>query len=394
VYKKIRQEDQDEKKWGRLQQEVQTLRARQHVNITPLLASFSAGLEIPSGPNDDTKCLYLISPRALMDMHDWMKKEPTYVQKLEDHEFRNHIWDAMRGLISGLTFVHRQIGGEVGYHGDLKPKNILLFESSPKWTWKICDFGSSNLKSIDETGTKNLRTSYYWAPKKYFVKDVHTDGQDHGRAHDVWSLGCIFLLLATMLRHRWRPEGLEEFKKLRAGNDDDDEAHAFHNSMHAVQQWIHGLETTAQRKRFKHIVKLVEEMLKPREERIFSWEVEVDLYCIIDADRPDKQILDHLKRVIQPARKADRGLKHDPLARARSRGRKGPFLDILMENEWYDEETTDEQKTAMIARRSISTLPPPEEKEPIFGRELLFNRISELFKGTRSVALSGLGGIG
>ena len=373
--------------------EVRVLRAREHDHITPLLASFAAGLEGTTNPTDGTEYLYLISPKAVMDMNKWMKQEPDYIENMNDDDFRNHIHETMRGLISGLTYVHREINGLVGYHGDIKPKNILLFGTSYKMVWKICDFGTSNLKLRDETGTMHFETSHYWAPKEFF-DEKDKSGQNHGRAHDVWSLGCIFLLLATMLRHRWHPKGLEKFENNRRGGGTNPEEGAFHKNMTVVLDWIGELETTADRADFKKLLELIKEMLKPRTQRIFSWEVEVDLYDITDFLRPEGKMLAHLKEVVQEARNVDLQMNHDPLSRARKNGRKEPFLKILRDSKWHGKETTDGQEIAMVAESSASTPLPPESKDPLFGKQDVLSKIHGLFTVTSSVALYGLGGTG
>jgi len=139
---------------------------------------------------------------------------PTYIKDKDD--LRRHIYyDTMLGLISGLAYIHREIDGEVGYHRDLKPSNILLFEK-PKWVWKICDFGCSNLKPAGQTGTSNFVSTRYYAPPEFSVDRDRAGCETHGRAHDVFSLGCVFLELATILKHGWILAGLEEFRKQRA----------------------------------------------------------------------------------------------------------------------------------------------------------------------------------
>lgn len=334
-----------------------------------------------------------------MDMDSWMRKEPDYVRQFSayEHKLHQHIGDAMGGLISGLTYIHREIDHKVGYHGDLKPKNILLFRN-PNFIWKICDFGTSNLKSIDETGTKNFATTRYWAPMEFFEEEDKTNGQNHGRAHDVWSLGCIFLLLATVMAHGWK--GLKEFENRRMGNSNDDSEAAFYKNTGVVQEWIQELKLKATRDQYRQVLELIEEMLKPRRERIFSWEVEVDLYCILDPERPANDTLKHLRDVIQAARKIDSEMEHSPLSRASKRKRRDSFLKVLKLNGWYDEKMSEEEdyySTTDVAPTSPEDEKPTrllEDDKPMFGREDLLAQISSAFVDTRAVALHGLGGIG
>ncbi|KAF2789212.1 hypothetical protein K505DRAFT_284791 [Melanomma pulvis-pyrius CBS 109.77] len=404
AYKKIVKFVNHDQEWEKLKDEVRVLQMRPHEHITPLLASFTAGLEIAVNPDYSQQCMYMISPLALMDMETWMEKEPDYLKGYNDDELRHHIYfDAMLGLISGLTHIHREIKGVVGYHRDLKPKNILLFER-PKWTWKICDFGCANLKPVDDTGTANFVTTPYWAPPELFRDKDSTNGHTHGRSHDVFSLGCVFLLLATMLKYRWTPLGLEKFKKARGDSnlngeksDLQPENHAFHNSMDEVRKWIQSLDEHARREDYQKVLNLIGEMLLPREERIFAWEVEVDLYGIIDSGRSEEDCLNRLKNTIQHSRQIDINLIHNPVTRARKRGRSNAFLNVLQEARWYERSphTTQElEKRTQKVTKYYSTLSVLDQEEPLFGRQALYDSISQVFAKTDSVALWGLGGIG
>jgi serine/threonine protein kinase len=399
VYKKIRHDADLRDDMQRIMKEVRFLRERRHTNISPLLASFTAGLEHSTNSGPITKCLYLLAPRAEMDMHEWFKKEPSYIKTFESYEsqdFNQHIYAAMRGLISGLAYIHRQIGFYVGYHGDLKPRNILKFELQGKLAWKISDFGTSNLKSVDDTSTENMETTPYWAPEKFLTNITQRADGNHGRSHDVWSLGCIFLLLATMLVHRWEPAGLKAFEDRRAKDAKTTLDHAFCNCMPQVREWIDELRKQKPRKDFGQLLDLIEEMLKPREARIFSWEVAVDLSSISDPSRTSDEIVKHLEDVVQAAREADLKLgQHNPLTRARRDKRKtARYLEILMEKDWYDDSTTEEGKRFIMAKRSVSTLPILESQDHVVGIEMILEQISQRFKETDSLALSGLGGVG
>jgi len=399
VYKRIRENDQRQDDMKRIMKEMTFLRRRQHGNISPLIASFTAGLEQPTKPEDMTKCLYLLSPRADMDMQVWLDREPDYIEETysdlwDTQSFKNHIFDSMRGLISGLAYIHQQIGEHIGYHGDIKPKNILKFHSEGKLAWKICDFGTSNLKTIDDTATRNWETTLYWAPEEFSV-DTSED-ENHGRSHDVWSLGCIFLLLATVLEYRWSPKGLKEFEGLRANGSTNMLDHAFSKCRPQITTWIAQLKDKCKEsKELQELLDLIAAMLEPRETRIFSWEVAVDLYTITDPMRTKEETLDHLGRVIQKARSADLELKHKPMARAREDSRKdGRYRRILLEHGWYDDKTTEREKRACAAERFVSTLPTPGTGDRIFGMDGVLEDIRQRFEKTDFLALVGLRGVG
>jgi dual-specificity kinase len=104
-----------------------------------------------------------------------------------------------RQLLESIAFMHR-----CGYtHTDLKPENILLCSDScseekrdgkpvffPKSTRiKLIDFGGANHERDSKSSIINTRQ--YRAPEVI----LQCCRWDH--ASDVWSLGCIFVEMAT-----------------------------------------------------------------------------------------------------------------------------------------------------------------------------------------------------
>jgi len=94
----------------------------------------------------------------------------------------------MLGCITeALGYVHAQNIR----HRDLKPKNILL---SPGRVY-LADFGIARdvRESEDSITSGRCGTPYWIAP------EVHDEMEHHMAPADVWSLGCIFLNVATVL---------------------------------------------------------------------------------------------------------------------------------------------------------------------------------------------------
>lgn len=87
-----------------------------------------------------------------MSMQKWISDE-----RAEHNNFEFIYFDTMLALASGLAYIHREIDDFVAYHRDIKPNNILLFPGdNDKVIWKFCDFGTSNLKSANETRTTSM----------------------------------------------------------------------------------------------------------------------------------------------------------------------------------------------------------------------------------------------
>ncbi|KAH8725182.1 kinase-like domain-containing protein [Phaeosphaeriaceae sp. PMI808] len=407
AYKRIRREGRNEDRWKRVQREVQVLQNRPHRNITPLLGSFLAGQDDARSPESKAECLYILSPQAALDMRKWLEKPPNDLGNADD--LRRHIYfDTMLGLISGLTFIHREIDGRVGYHRDIKPSNLLLFVEGGSKMWRICDFGSSNLKSIDDTATTNLIATKKWAPPEYFTDKDATDGQSHGRSHDVFSMGCVFLCLATILRWKWDPKGLPEFESMRINAEENKESVGsddFHKSMTAVHAWVKRLQDLAIRDQDREVLALIDEMLLPREERLFSWEVEVDLFIILDKSSPN-EVIEKLREVVQESRGPNLQEKHNVFRRAeqkelaedgKDKKRTSEFFNILTKNKWYDhspQATTEDFGHIKPVMGPRSNFPAQRAGDDLCGGQELFMHISQGFKRSDIVALYGVTGVG
>jgi serine/threonine protein kinase len=412
AYKRIQRKFMKEEQWQKAKREVYVLRERRGEYITPLLGSFLAGMHDTSSGKE---CLYLLSPQAKYDMESWMQNPPDeWIGHTEDR-LRQHIYrETIPGLISGLTWIHREINHRVGYHRDIKPSNILLFEKgAQELVWKICDFGSSNLKEANDTATTNLITSWKWAPPEFFTDDDTNDGEKHGRTHDVYSMGCVFLCLATMLRFGWRSEGLEQFEKDRINIKDDrenvrdssDEA-SFHKSEKAIHKWIVYLQEIRRQDEDKEVLALIEEMLQPRNKRIFSWEVEIDLFIILDKRGHPEEIAERLSKIIQKSRGTNLQT-HNPYVRAKEKARleKGTvkkrspeFFRILAKGRWQEyvpQSTTDGLPSVASVQSPLSNFPPSKHRTGgIYGGQGLYTSISAGFRHSDIVVLYGMAGVG
>lgn len=136
----------------------------------------------------------------------------------------------MGGLAEGLAKVHVckvmiplspvgagnvriQAGGEelkvqsgeewFGRHGDIKPENVLFFETEN--VLKLADFGLGRFHGRDSRSKVNPETitftSTYEPPEVKIGKAV-------SREYDIWSLGCLYLEFAT-----WLLKGFQAIEK-------------------------------------------------------------------------------------------------------------------------------------------------------------------------------------
>jgi len=413
--------------------EVETLKACDHKNIIRLLSSFTAGrypypllppepqgTEGQSSESQQDEYLYLLFPKADGNMKDYMNRNNSRMFRDRD-EFRRYLYASMQQLASALAYIHREKeDGKHAFHHDLKPANILQSREGSKGsnrpTWLLCDFGYANLKSRDEdSGTLRVPATYRYRPPECYVQDSR---KGHGRAYDVWSLGCVFLELATLAAYEHGPDKLENFRKMRLDNKSDlnntsvpsEEDDSFFNNWQIVEQWINTLPKPKSDTLFAQVRKLILEMLeRERAYRVFAWEIELDLYCALE-NLSEALIKAKLKECVrfskpkEPLSGSER--QHNPFVRARKNGRPEWWLKILEEAGWNDYSTK--------LSRLQNGEPPPSEQGPgsvnkyystltqvfqdddsrLHGRLQLYGEIVIAFSNHHRVGLHGFWGIG
>lgn len=285
----MNQENRDE--WDQLYREVETLQRTRHPNIIPLLASYY--LDTTDSSDRSLRTLYLLFPWAEMDLENWMSSSeiPNPVQDFSRQERRAYIYQSMFALVSGLSYLHREHGGLITSHHDLKPSNILVVGRD----FKIADLGRSHLRPADggsETeGAHGLET-YEYQPPEYWQSDGSRAKIRHGRAFDIWALGCIAIELAILIVHDWKSEMVSRFRKERANNTAPTRPqlaasrkygdNSFHNNWKIVEGWIKQLRYHPGSSRtLEETLDIATAMLAhdPRS-RLYSWEAEIDFYNI------------------------------------------------------------------------------------------------------------------
>ncbi|KAI1737597.1 kinase-like domain-containing protein [Xylaria scruposa] len=157
------------------------LRRLGHENIIQLHASF-----------DYLGQLCMIFPLATCDLHQYMgqvppKNNPKYVSWLVRQ---------LRGLADALSKIHG-----IGYHGNLKPENILFFrdsaESEMYGTLQISNFHLARLHS-DTIDTKSSSPgTQRHEPPDFWLSELF--GWDVTSSCDLWSFGCIILELLVWI---------------------------------------------------------------------------------------------------------------------------------------------------------------------------------------------------
>ncbi|KAI9769611.1 MAG: hypothetical protein M1839_003613 [Geoglossum umbratile] len=318
--------------WATVLREIETLRKREHRNIVPLLASFTV-----DAFGSEERSLNILFPWADMDMKQWLQLDSTPLgEKLGRDEQRRWLYHEMFALLSAVSFLHRDIDGEVTSHHDLKPENILWLGGS----LNICDLGRSHLLPLAEgsetEGQSGLGTFAYHPPE-YYNDDGTRSSRKHGRAFDVWSLGCILIEMVVLVVHGWDGQKVNQFTKARSAGrnrprdfskikDPDD---SFHNNMDVVRQWVSDLRE-GESITLNQVLSVAMEMLVENpDERAYSWEAELDLYEIL---HPDDHILARLGKsaeCIQPPKQGSIKQAQTPLHRAAINGNMNRVAKLL-----------------------------------------------------------------
>jgi serine/threonine protein kinase len=388
-------------------QEVHSIRARHHSNIIEFYASFIAGRECPFQSNEQVDCLHLLFEHADGgNMKSWLAQSttPWNLKRLSNRG--EEILRCAQDLVSAVTFIHSNIEGYTSFHHDIKPSNIVLVIGPPA-TWKLCDFGMANLKHHrDDSGT---RPEHYGGIGTYdYRPPEYRSEPSHGRSFDVYSLGCVFLELATIWAYGWDDKKLEEFHSLRGKNDKkihpmlETVDHSYHNNPNIVASWFQQLrQKKVDHKCFKKFLDLTAEMMESRPRRVFVWEANMDLFEMV-YERSETQLRDHFRKIVQPPKTPVNGLdkSHNPLLRAIKRG-KHYQLKILRDNAWSDEKPQTGLSPTLSSGQGepLSTLDAcprntEYESNDLFGRHDIDKKISKILDQCDCVGLYGTSGVG
>lgn len=164
-----------------------------HGHITPHFGSWQ---------QDDHN--YILLPRAERNLRDYLTSVPPPRLRINAVKW---FFDQLYGLADAIKHVHHiKPAGTLmipepadinrGYHHDIKPENILVFEkiAGAHPVLQIADFGAGSLYDADaykvSRPPETMRgTRTYFSP----------DGNSPTRSVDLWSLGCCFLELTLWL---------------------------------------------------------------------------------------------------------------------------------------------------------------------------------------------------
>jgi tRNA A-37 threonylcarbamoyl transferase component Bud32 len=153
--------------------EVEILQKLDHKHLVRFCGSYT----------DANAFALLVHPVAERTLHDLLV-EPTPLSMKDSAMLRK----SFGCLIFGLAWLHSRLIR----HKDIKPANILISEGS----MLFCDFGSAMDAELQDAmrteGPALMRTPRYISPETH-------EGKQRNEASDIWSLGCVFLEMLTVL---------------------------------------------------------------------------------------------------------------------------------------------------------------------------------------------------
>ncbi|KAH6711734.1 kinase-like domain-containing protein [Leptodontidium sp. MPI-SDFR-AT-0119] len=211
--------------------EVEHLQNLRHPHIIQLVGSYLQGKKF-------SVLLYPVADCDLSvfldEVHDLVQETPNLKTRgTTSHYLEKPIppaiasmWSFFGCLADAIRYIH----SSARKHLDIKPGNILV-KKHPKASYGyrvyVADFGiSRSFKSMDhsQTDTHIRRTPKYCAPEVW-EQDVH------GRAADIFSLGCVFMEMLTILCVR----DLDDFTDFRSENSES--SGAYHETIDRVFKW-------------------------------------------------------------------------------------------------------------------------------------------------------------
>ena len=263
-------------------------------------------------------------------------------------------------ILQGLAYLHApQQDQALTSHHDLKPENILidLVEGKAAMT----DFGMGHLKPMAEgsavTSYRALGTCEY-APPEAFDERGGRSKKQHGRAFDMWSMGCIMMEIAVLICYGY----YHETKNIKAFRDECEKlpadrrpfpehgtsAKSFYNSIPVIDDWLKMMQSDGifgyqDNKMFLRYLCIMIKMLRGEPgARVLSWEAVLEFYDLLHPDASDTERFLKGKELLQKPGKSI--LTKTPLHRA---AENGDFIWVLclVDAGWSDNVKDDQMKT-------------------------------------------------
>ncbi|KAJ6257609.1 Ankyrin-1 [Drechslerella dactyloides] len=194
--------------------EVQIMKSIVHRHCVKLEASYT----------DDKFFTIIMSPFAQYNLTDYLKKAHG------NEDLRSFLPQFFGCLSRGLWFLHfKKI-----HHRDIKPENILINEHNVFLADFDCSYSWAN-KTRSTTNSAPTRLTHKWAAPEVLNAGFQTDNRINSLA-DIWSLGCVFLEIATVIKRKSIVELERRIDEAPSGDS------SFCANVEVVKRWMEELQ--------------------------------------------------------------------------------------------------------------------------------------------------------
>ncbi|KAJ4298926.1 hypothetical protein N0V90_004169 [Kalmusia sp. IMI 367209] len=202
-------------------EEVRHMQLLQHRHIVRCIGTYSLGKWVA----------ILTYPVARCNLEEFLRETS------KQHEYNDSAIFNRKALVkffACLSCVIEYIHGEGVKHMDIKPQNILVnmrysdTAQSRSMDIYIADFGISRMADPNQSQTDGPtgRTETYCSPEV-------ANGGTRGRSSDMFSLGCVFAEMATVISG----QSLDDFLDFRS-----DDGSSYHRNIPLVCAWVYELK--------------------------------------------------------------------------------------------------------------------------------------------------------
>lgn len=206
---------------------------------------------------DQTYFGFIMSPVAESTLKDLLEKSRESNVVLGDE--RVSLFEAFGCLLHVIRHLHVKLHMR---HCDLKPSNILVCRfSGERFRVRLCDLGIAyawNSSRDESTNTNQRGTAKYKAPEVHH-HPMNGEVTSHNRSVDIFSTGCIFLEMYTILRSKTLDQMTRAITANHVTRFDDKWTYA--DSLEGAKKWLGELSKDSDGKQEEVIVDVIESMV-------------------------------------------------------------------------------------------------------------------------------------
>ncbi|KAH9241064.1 hypothetical protein K456DRAFT_1806554, partial [Colletotrichum gloeosporioides 23] len=157
-----------------------------HEHLIHLLLSYEIGTK-----------MFMIFPGAKYNLEEFWERSKSTEELPRSPEILIWLIQQCKGLAAGLCKVHDYQGQSEGRHGDIKPKNILLFEDSQNALGRLvlADFTLMRFHTPNSIVTEAPEVSFSRTYRPPEVEGLTSTAVSP--RYDTWTLGCVYLEFIT-----------------------------------------------------------------------------------------------------------------------------------------------------------------------------------------------------